>query len=81
MKTGLKRENMVAKNRTQDVLNDEDCLFSSLLLSKNVLNGLEKVGFKNPSPVQLKSIPFGRCGLGEYVAMMPPSHLVRSFKM
>ncbi|NXH43960.1 DDX20 helicase, partial [Dicaeum eximium] len=52
--------------RTRDVLlpggpND----FGSLLLSPPVLAGLEAAGFHRPSPVQLKAIPLGRCGLGE----------------
>ncbi|NXA75518.1 DDX20 helicase, partial [Thryothorus ludovicianus] len=50
--------------RTQDVLvpgGPSD--FSSLLLSPPVLAGLEAAGFHRPSPVQLKAIPLGRCGL------------------
>lgn len=39
--------------------------FGSLLLSEPVLAGLEAAGFHRPSPVQLKAIPLGRCGLGE----------------
>ena len=50
--------------RTLDVLNVENTEFSSLLLAEDVLKGLKKLGFKNPSPVQLKSIPLGKCGLG-----------------
>eukprot|EP00795_Rhopilema_esculentum_P002068 gene2068-17635_t len=49
--------------RTLDVLNVENTEFSSLLLAEDVLKGLKKLGFKNPSPVQLKSIPLGKCGL------------------
>ncbi|KAM9185069.1 putative ATP-dependent RNA helicase DDX20 [Mergus octosetaceus] len=37
--------------------------FGSLLLSEPVLAGLEAAGFRRPSPVQLKAIPLGRCGL------------------
>ena len=58
-------EKMAARKRTQDVLNDDESSFTSLLLSQNILDGLEKVGFKKPSPVQLRSIPFGKCGLGK----------------
>ncbi|NWV95425.1 DDX20 helicase, partial [Machaerirhynchus nigripectus] len=50
--------------RTQDVLvpgGPSD--FGSLLLSPPVLAGLEAAGFHRPSPVQLKAIPLGRCGL------------------
>lgn len=52
--------------RTRDVLvpgGPSD--FGSLLLSPPVLAGLEAAGFHRPSPVQLKAIPLGRCGLGE----------------
>ncbi|KAM4700052.1 putative ATP-dependent RNA helicase DDX20 [Discoglossus pictus] len=37
--------------------------FSSLLLSRPVLEGLEAAGFIKPSPIQSKAIPLGRCGL------------------
>ncbi|NXD26120.1 DDX20 helicase, partial [Spelaeornis formosus] len=50
--------------RTRDVLvpgGPSD--FSSLLLSPPVLAGLQAAGFHRPSPVQLKAIPLGRCGL------------------
>nr|XP_008108041.1 PREDICTED: probable ATP-dependent RNA helicase DDX20 [Anolis carolinensis] len=50
--------------RTRDVVlqeGPED--FSSLLLSPPVLEGLKAAGFLRPSPVQLKAIPLGRCGL------------------
>ncbi|XP_007437902.2 probable ATP-dependent RNA helicase DDX20, partial [Python bivittatus] len=50
--------------RTRDVLlqeGPED--FGSLLLSAPVLEGLKAAGFLRPSPVQLKAIPLGRCGL------------------
>ncbi|XP_059723539.1 probable ATP-dependent RNA helicase DDX20 [Haemorhous mexicanus] len=50
--------------RTRDVLlpgGPSD--FGSLLLSPPVLAGLEAAGFHRPSPVQLKAIPLGRCGL------------------
>ncbi|NXG23958.1 DDX20 helicase, partial [Grallaria varia] len=50
--------------RTRDVLvpgGPSD--FGSLLLSAPVLAGLEAAGFLRPSPVQLKAIPLGRCGL------------------
>ncbi|NXE06627.1 DDX20 helicase, partial [Lophotis ruficrista] len=50
--------------RTRDVLvpgGPSD--FGSLLLSAPVVAGLEAAGFRRPSPVQLKAIPLGRCGL------------------
>lgn len=52
--------------RTRDVLvPGGPADFGSLLLSAPVLAGLEAAGFHRPSPVQLKAIPLGRCGLGE----------------
>lgn len=52
------------KDRTKDVLGDESSTFDELLLSEPVLSGLRKSNFFHPSPIQLKSIPLGRCGLG-----------------
>ncbi|XP_074044536.1 putative ATP-dependent RNA helicase DDX20 [Macrotis lagotis] len=49
--------------RTGDVLPAEPADFGSLLLSRPVLEGLRAAGFERPSPVQLKAIPLGRCGL------------------
>ncbi|XP_027716169.1 probable ATP-dependent RNA helicase DDX20 [Vombatus ursinus] len=49
--------------RTGDVLLAEPADFGSLLLSRPVLEGLRAAGFERPSPVQLKAIPLGRCGL------------------
>ncbi|KAI7797630.1 probable ATP-dependent RNA helicase DDX20 [Triplophysa rosa] len=51
------------RTRTDDVLNNDGVEFSSLLLSKPVLEGLSASGFQRPSPIQLKAIPLGRCGL------------------
>lgn len=53
-----------SRTRTEDVLINEGVEFSSLLLSKHVLEGLSASGFQKPSPIQLKAIPLGRCGLG-----------------
>ncbi|XP_022081316.1 uncharacterized protein LOC110974182 [Acanthaster planci] len=54
-----------SKERTSDVLNEENVNidFGSLLLSRAVLTGLSQAGFERPSPIQLKAIPLGRCGL------------------
>ncbi|XP_035676381.1 probable ATP-dependent RNA helicase DDX20 [Branchiostoma floridae] len=49
--------------RTEDVLNTEGADFASLLLSEPVQRGLTLAGFERPSPIQLKAIPLGRCGL------------------
>ncbi|XP_072025191.1 uncharacterized protein [Amphiura filiformis] len=53
------------QNRSRDVFNDENVNvdFASLLLSPAVQAGLESAGFEKPSPIQLKAIPLGRCGL------------------
>ncbi|XP_072537712.1 probable ATP-dependent RNA helicase DDX20 [Salminus brasiliensis] len=51
------------RKRTDDVLSSDGVEFSSLLLSKPVLEGLSASGFQRPSPIQLKAIPLGRCGL------------------
>uniref|UniRef100_A0A1A8GV51 RNA helicase n=1 Tax=Nothobranchius korthausae TaxID=1143690 RepID=A0A1A8GV51_9TELE len=51
------------RQRTEDVLLAEGIDFTSLLLSPAVLEGLSAAGFQKPSPIQLKAIPLGRCGL------------------
>ncbi|XP_067448501.1 probable ATP-dependent RNA helicase DDX20 [Thunnus thynnus] len=51
------------RKRTDDVLLSDGIDFSSLLLSQPVLEGLSSAGFQKPSPIQLKAIPLGRCGL------------------
>ncbi|XP_053280575.1 probable ATP-dependent RNA helicase DDX20 [Pleuronectes platessa] len=51
------------RKRTDDVLLSEGIDFGSLLLSPAVLEGLSASGFRKPSPIQLKAIPLGRCGL------------------
>ncbi|XP_062283866.1 probable ATP-dependent RNA helicase DDX20 [Scomber scombrus] len=51
------------RNRTDDVRLSEGIDFNSLLLSQAVLEGLSSAGFQKPSPIQLKAIPLGRCGL------------------
>ncbi|KAB0796234.1 hypothetical protein PPYR_10295 [Photinus pyralis] len=51
------------KVRSADVLTQNDCTFDFLLLSKPVLQALNEAGFYKPSPIQLKAIPPGKCGL------------------
>ena len=51
------------KARTTDVLSESKVDFACLLLSDYVLRGLRNAGFERPSPIQLKTIPLGRCGL------------------
>lgn len=50
--------------RTTDVEITENVPFSKMLLSDHVLAGLNKCGFQHPSPIQLRAIPIGCCGLG-----------------
>lgn len=52
------------KVRTGDIVASEQVKFASLHLSEPVYHGLTKCGFIFPSPIQLKAIPLGRCGLG-----------------
>lgn len=61
--------NVEEKERTEDVQIQENVDFSSMLLSDKILTGLQKCGFKKPSPIQLKAIPIGRCGFGMYLSM------------
>lgn len=51
-----------SKTRSKDVALEEDVTFGDLFLSPNTLLGLERCGFRRPSPIQLKTIPLGRCG-------------------
>ncbi|KAF2897597.1 hypothetical protein ILUMI_08583 [Ignelater luminosus] len=51
------------KPRTKDVIMEENFSFSSLVLSPPILQGLKDSGFYKPSPIQLKAIPLGKCGL------------------
>ncbi|XP_037085582.1 probable ATP-dependent RNA helicase DDX20 [Pollicipes pollicipes] len=54
---------LAAKERTADVRVSEDVTFAGLLLSEPVLLGLQQAGFERPSPIQLRAIPLGRCGV------------------
>lgn len=51
-----------SKKRSKDVELEEDVTFADLLLSQKTCSGLERCGFSRPSPIQLKTIPLGRCG-------------------
>lgn len=51
------------KARTQDISHHEVLGFDDLLISQPILEGLKSAGFIHPSPIQLKAIPLGRCGL------------------
>lgn len=68
------------RKRTDDVLLSDGIYFSSLLLSQAVLDGLSSSGFQKPSPIQLKAIPLGRCGLGEHLNAHKIVHIVSVIK-
>lgn len=53
--------------RTKDIEFTEDMSFQDMMLSPQVLAGLIKSNFKKPSPIQLRAIPIGRCGLGIFI--------------
>ena len=55
------------KARTKDIFINEKIHFKDLQLSPSVLQGLTSSGFTKPSPIQLKAIPLGRCGLGSTI--------------
>ncbi|XP_070559652.1 uncharacterized protein [Ptychodera flava] len=55
--------NIHERQRTTDVLVRENVDFAGLLLTDVVQRGLANAGFERPSPIQLKAIPLGRCGL------------------
>lgn len=50
------------KSRSKDVAIEENVTFQDLLLGSKTLSGLERCGFRRPSPIQLETIPLGRCG-------------------
>lgn len=54
----------VAVLRTQDISTADDVDFKNLLLPDFILHGLEAANFQRPSPIQLRSIPLLRLGLG-----------------
>ena len=54
------------KLRTKDIELDENVTFADLQLSKPVLDGLRNAAFYKPSPIQLKAIPLGKLGLGNF---------------
>ncbi|OWF41567.1 ATP-dependent RNA helicase dbp10-like [Mizuhopecten yessoensis] len=63
MSDSVVAHNISEKKRTNDVLISDNIDFAGLLLSPPVLQGLKSSGFERPSPIQLKAIPLGRCGL------------------
>ncbi len=59
-------EEEVLAGRDQGQDHNQRASFSGLLLGKQVVRGLEEAGYLHPSPIQVKAIPLGRCGLGLY---------------
>lgn len=51
--------------RTEDVRIVDNISFAEMMLSESVLAGLSKNNFKYPSPIQLRAIPLGKCGMGK----------------
>lgn len=54
---------LITDNLSKDVILDDDTSFEDLMLTPNTQKGLQRCGFKSPSPIQLKAIPYGRCGI------------------
>lgn len=54
--------NDLSRTRSRDVTLEEDVTFQDLFLGENTLLGLERCGFRRPSPIQLETIPLARCG-------------------
>lgn len=52
--------------RTDDILASEDVEFKNLMLPDFILCGLTAANFHRPSPIQLRSIPLLRLGLGKF---------------
>lgn len=55
--------------KTEDVEIGANITFNDMMLSESVLAGLNKCNFQKPSPIQLRAIPIGRCGLGKVLAL------------
>ncbi|CAF4925347.1 unnamed protein product [Pieris macdunnoughi] len=54
--------NVQSIKRTEDIKINNEATFGTLMLSKNVLDGLTSCGFYKPSPIQLLGIPLGKLG-------------------
>ena len=61
-----KAHNIDDNSRTSDVKINQDVSFFQMGLSPKTLDGLLNCGFQRPSPIQLKAIPLGRCGFGNF---------------
>lgn len=51
-----------SKLRSKDVELSEKVTFEDFLLTPQTTQGLKRCGFERPSPIQLETIPLGRCG-------------------
>ncbi|CAG4950062.1 unnamed protein product [Colias eurytheme] len=54
--------NIVEVQRTEDIQICQDTTFDTMMLSPNILTGLQASGFIKPSPIQLLGIPLGKLG-------------------
>lgn len=70
--------NIEQKVRTKDIQLAEHVDFAGLLLSEPLLKGLNNAGFIRPSPIQLKAIPLGRCGLGNGISLHADAHILNA---
>lgn len=52
------------EDKTRDVEITGDVSFRDMMLKEQVIAGLTKCNFIKPSPIQMRAIPIGRCGLG-----------------
>ena len=52
-------------DRSDDVVGGSIPTFEAMLLSRRTLMGLQKSGFQTPSPIQAKTIPMAKCGVGK----------------
>lgn len=52
----------ITQELSKDVKSGDETSFEDLMLNEKTYNGLRKCGFLRPSPIQLETIPIGRCG-------------------
>lgn len=60
-----KAHDVADRPRTEDIHIKEEIDFKSMLLPKPILQGLNKSGYKKPSPIQKQALPLVRCGMGK----------------
>lgn len=61
-----KAHDVADRPRTEDIHIKEEIDFKSMLLPKPILQGLNKSGYKKPSPIQKQALPLVRCGMGKW---------------